>query len=151
MLSVLVFQNQRYVIYPPSRLPSYPHMKSEEAELWNRFLARYGDTFEGFIYDVRLGGGNPPPTGVLPQVAEAWRALTQRRIEAVGLRADEAWLFDVEPRAGLNIVGRLRGYRILAGENFLGRPLLRLGVVTESVAGDVLRVYEAEGIDVWVV
>jgi hypothetical protein len=125
-------------------------MKAEEKVLWDRFIDRYGGTFEGFVYDLRLGEGNPAPPGVLPEVAEAWRALTQRRIEAVGLRPGEAWLFDVEPRAGLNVLGRLKGYARLAGGELFGRAI-RLGVVSESVPRDVLDVLMAEGVEVWLV
>ncbi|MFQ5844773.1 MAG: hypothetical protein ACE5JG_07275, partial [Planctomycetota bacterium] len=46
-------------IQPPELTGHYPHMSRHDTALWERFLTAFGREFEGFAYDVALGGRRP--------------------------------------------------------------------------------------------
>jgi hypothetical protein len=90
--------------------PAYPHMGKLEKEIWDRFLMTTNLTFTKIEYDVRVGPGNPPAAPLPPDIAAMWDALTKLRIDAVGYRKTEIWIFEVKVRAGRSALGQVDSY-----------------------------------------
>ena len=44
------------VFQPPALTGNYPHMSRRDAPLWERYLRAYAHLWQGFAYDVALGG-----------------------------------------------------------------------------------------------
>jgi|FLYL01.1.fsa_nt_gi hypothetical protein len=138
-------------LYSPKWRGFYPHMREADRPLWNRFLDRYGEEFEGFEYDVRVGTPSRAAVGMDPQTQAVWEALTQLRIDAVGHKPSEVWLFEVKPYAGISSVGQLLGYRALYVRDRAPVVPVRMGVVTDRWVPAVGDVFRAVGIQVWLV
>ena len=119
--------------------------------LWNRFLDLYGGLWEVFEYDVRVGPPSGAARGADPATQAVFEALTKLRIDAVGFRPGDTWIFEVKPFAGISTVGQLVGYRDL----FVGeRPDIGpvgLGVVTDRFQPAVGEVFKSQGIEAWIV
>ncbi len=126
-------------------------MRDVEVPLWNRFLERYGEAFTAFEYDVRVGPPSGAARGADRQTQDVFAALTRVRVDAVGYRAGEVWLFEVMPYAGLSAVGKLVGYAELFFRDRSPAERIRLGVVTDRFTPAMGEVFGAEEVEVWLV
>ena len=115
----------------------YPHMLPRDKFLWDRFLAVHGTYFERFDYDIRVGEGIGKLPGYPENIQRLALALTQKRIDAVGYRGDEIWVFEIKPHAGLSAVGQVLSYETLWNKQFPSRPVYRKAIVTDFVDNDI--------------
>ncbi|RKX61377.1 MAG: hypothetical protein DRP29_00590 [Thermodesulfobacteriota bacterium] len=126
-------------------------MFPQDVRLWERFLAIYGDQFERFEYDVKVGRGIEPP----PDLDEPYRSaaviLSKKRIDAVGYKGSEIWIFEVKPDIGLAALGQLLAYRELWIRDRGDKDRLRLAAVTDNIIDDERYVYEKFGIKIYLV
>jgi hypothetical protein len=131
--------------FPPEILAKYPHMLPNEVEIWERFLRNHAREFEGFDYDVHLGEGIEPPPDVPPEIKRAAKILTQKRVDAVGYKGVEIWIFEVKPYAGLSALGQVSGYLAMYRSQF--KPTARLvgAVVCEGIDPDVKKLMRKRG------
>jgi len=136
------------VTFPRRRVP-YPHMLPNETVIWDRFLKRHGDYFEGFEYDVRVGEGIGEPVNLVEPWRSAAIALSRKRIDAVGRRGQEVWLFEVKPEAGLSAIGQLMAYKVLYEDEHGGGVVTHLAIVSDRVDRDTKRAAQAHGIRVY--
>lgn len=137
--------------FPPSWRGRYPHMREVDMPLWNRFLDLYGQGWEAFEYDVRVGPASGAAVGADPGTRAVFEALTKLRVDAVGVRGGAVDLFEVKPFAGIGTVGQLIGYRDLYVGDFRPAGPVGLGVVTDRFQPAVGEVFKAQGIEVWLV
>ncbi len=139
------------VRYSPRWRGRYPHLREVDMPVWNAFLDRYGEEWQAFEYDVRVG----PPGGGAAAFDEQTRAvfedLSRLRIDAVGYRPGEVWVLEVSPYAGISKVGQCLGYRDLLVKDRLLEVLPRMGVVTRVFPPGVGEVFKSQGIEVWLV
>lgn len=119
--------------------------------IWNAFLDRYGQGWEAFAYDVRVGPGSGAARDADLQTQAVFETLTKLRIDAVGYREGEITVFEVKPYAGISTVGQLVGYRALYIEDFRPGEPVRVAVVTDRFQPAVGEVFRMEGIEVWLV
>src|SRR5579864_6135675 len=89
----------------------YPGMQVGEILVWRRFLEDQGASYDRFDYNVRLGAGITPPESLI----EPWRSASieasKLRADAVGWRAGQPTIFEVERYAKLRAVGQVLGNR----------------------------------------
>ena len=78
-----------------SKLSSYDGLLANSTELWRKFLKLYEDRFDKFWYNVRVGAGTRPPLATSPEMQRMWWATTCLRIDVVGERPGESWVFEV--------------------------------------------------------
>ncbi len=127
------------------------HLRPGEVSLFRRFeqMKPLGDAL--YSFDVRLGKGMPiDPTwpGYIQRMATA---LTQRRVDFLARAAAELWILEIKVRAGPAAVGQLLTYLSLFIEQYPQEPLVRLGIVADRNSYDMSDVYEAVGIDLFLV
>ena len=131
------------------RMGRFPHLLPNEEKIWLRFLQIYGDQFENYRYDVRVGRGVDPG----PRYEWKWRKLaimlTQKRIDVVAERDGEVWIFEVKPDAGLSAIGQVLSYRVLYREQFKEKRPIKLAIVTTRVDDDIREVAKEYGIVVY--
>jgi len=129
----------------------FPHMLPAESAIWSAFLEKYGSGWKNYRYDVHVGEGISvgPDYDIMTQGLA--RALTQKRIDAVGERQGVIWIFEVKVQAALSALGQLMGYRTLYEKTFPETRHISLAIVTDQVLPDDRYVFEAHGIKVFVV
>lgn len=66
-----------------------------------------GDVFD---YNLRIGAGQDPGTGFDEATRQQWIAKTQSRIDAVGFKGSQPFVFEVDRTVGTPQVGQLLGY-----------------------------------------
>ena len=124
-------------------------MLPNEEKIWLRFLQIYGDQFQNYRYDVRVGKGQDPG----PRYEWKWRQLaimlTQKRIDVVAERDGEIWIFEVKPDAGLSAIGQVLSYKVLYKQHFKEEREIKLAIVTTRVDDDIREVAKEYGIVVY--
>jgi len=131
--------------------PRYPHMSPTEQAIWDAFLRVCPLEFISVGYDVRVGPGYVPEWLKEPELIKMSRMLTQLRIGVVAETDTEIWIFEVKPRAGRSALGQLEAYGYwYIREKAPAKPV-RLGVICRYVDPNMAAVFEARGIDVFVV
>jgi hypothetical protein len=129
----------------------YPHLMPLEVPIWERFLASGQLDFLRVAYDVHVGEGAPIPDDATPSEVRQIRAITRKRIDAVGETRDAIWIIEVKPRAGHAAIGALLNYQRLYQREYRPRKPLRLAVVCERLEWDVQDYYRERGIKIFLV
>jgi len=127
----------------------YKHMLPRDTELWNHFLEQHGGYFDRFIYDEHVGEGVGDIYGYEPWVAQLAKSLTQKRIDAVGYRGGEVWLFEIKPKAGLAALGQIIAYEALWETGGRLPHVYRKAIVTDRTDGDIKTVADLYGVKVY--
>lgn len=91
----------------------YPHLPKDEVDIWERWLAAYGDKFELIEYDVRVGSGADPPADLLEKYSNLAREMTKRRIDAVCHLPDLLIIVEVTKHISFRTIGQYLMYPIL--------------------------------------
>lgn len=120
-----------------SKLPSYDGLLANSTELWRKFLKLYEDRFEKFWYNVRVGAGTRPPLTTSRDMQRMWWATTCLRIDVVGERPGESWVFEVAPHPTSRVVGNLQLYAHLL-PLYQGRSATKMDVIVGRNAQDFL-------------
>jgi len=120
-----------------SKKRSYENMSTVSADLWRRWLELYEDRFDRFYYNVRVGAGVRPPADVSDAMKRAWWADTALRIDAVGERENQTWVFEIAERPSVKILGNLQLYVHLL-PRYQGSNAERLDVIESRAARDFL-------------
>jgi hypothetical protein len=129
----------------------FPHMLQAESELWSAFLRDFGKPWSGWEYDVHVGEGISVGSAYDVMTQGLARALTQKRIDAVGHRKGVVWIFEVKLQAALSAVGQLVGYQHLYRITFKYEGPIELAIVTDRLLPDDERVFRLQGIHIFLV
>jgi hypothetical protein len=126
------------VVFEPAALTGrYPHMSRRDLALWERYLASYAHQWQGFAYDVALGGLDVTGEDVTEAERLGWRFSTAHRIDVVANRGDEHWLIEVKPNARAGALGQAWASLVLAQrEPWTSLPMVP-AVLTDNVAPDI--------------
>lgn len=127
----------------------FPHLLPAEGVVWWKFLQRYGQQWDSFDYDVRIGRGRPPDSTAPPEIQAMWTQLSKKRIDAVGWQGRQPTIFEISPRGSRTVIGALHLYEWLFGETFPDVLAPRLAAVVGSIDPDGLRYFQAKGVDVF--
>lgn len=136
---------------PPRLLGWYPHMARRDAAIWERYLKLEATSWQGFAYDVAVGGMLVDDPLATPQELAGWRFSTAQRIDVVGNRGREHWIIEVRAQARIGAVGAVMGYTLLAQrEPWTELPLVP-AVITDNMSADVRWVAEQFSVQVIIV
>ena len=116
--------------------PKYKHMSPYECYLFDYFLREHGAEYDNFNFDIHVGQGMPPPEHLDPKYRALSVLLTQKRIDAVGFRGNQVFIFEVKPNAALSALGQLIAYRDLYTRQFSPPLPPNLAVITDFVGRD---------------
>ena len=129
----------------------FTHMMPGDVPLWQRFLAQHGEYFDRFEYDVHVGQGVDISPAWPEEIVRVALALTRKRIDAVGYRGSEVWLFEVKPDAGLSALGQILAYKALWERGRGKAASMYLAIVTDRVNPDEAYLFDTHGIRVYIV
>lgn len=124
----------------------YKHMLPGDKRIWDHFLERHGSYFERFDYDIHVGEGVGILEGVDPMTQRIATSLTQKRIDAVGYRGDEVWVFEIKPMAGLSALGQVSAYEQLYNKDREPLKVTYRAIVTDRTDNDIRYLCQAQGI-----
>lgn len=85
--------------------------------VWDRFLDKYAGTILQIYYDVRVGNAGTEPGDVAIKMAQMYRAVTAKRIDALIEYAHEVWIVEVASAPGLRAIGQLATYHALYAQD----------------------------------
>lgn len=129
--------------------PAYPHMLEIECDIWSRFLISFGDRWERYDYDVHVGSAAKVPAGAGEEMERFVKAVTRKRIDAVGWSEAIPTIFEVKPYAGMSALGQLEAYQLLYHSEFPTVPEPGLAVVTDRLPLDMEGIFHLKGIQVY--
>lgn len=143
-------------VYPvifdaPRLLGWYPHMAKRDAAIWERYLKHSATSWQGFAYDVALGGLDVTDPDSTEAERLGWKFSTAQRIDVVGDRGTEHWVIEVRSQARVGAIGAVMGYTMLAiREPWTELPLVPC-VITDNMSPDVRYVAEQFSVQVIIV
>ena len=111
--------------------PKYKHMSPYECYLFDYFKGVHGNEYDRFVYDLHVGEGMVPPAHLSQPYRDLSVSLTQKRIDAVGFRGAQPFIFEVKPHAALSALGQLIAYKDLFERQFSPEQSPRLAVITD--------------------
>lgn len=115
-----------------------PHMLDQDIPVWYRFLDDYGHMFIKLYYDVFVGGPWYSKKKLEDPLFYMWRALTAKRIDALGETEKELFLIEVNSDPGLRAVGQIQVYAKLWSEDpKINKPIVKV-LVCAVVDPDLL-------------
>ncbi|MBA7607070.1 hypothetical protein ES703_14222 [subsurface metagenome] len=126
----------------------YPHMKSDEARIWTKFLETTALEFENIIYDLHLGMGILPVPGEPDFMKVLKLAVTRKRVDAIGETSDDIWIFEVKPRVGMSALGQLVTYFELYQEEYRPVKPVMLAAIGEREAPDIRSAFDLYAVNV---
>ena len=126
-------------------------MLKSDSEIWDRFLQKYPDYFDMVDYDIHIGQGVTPDPSWDPNIASMATALTQRRIDVLGVSGLLWYIVEVKKDPGVSAVGQLIGYRVLYKAQYPARPTPRLLLISDQVDDDLAVILSTQNISSFVV
>lgn len=129
-------------LFPPDYRGKYPHMFKLDVAVWERFLDRYSELYEGFYYDVVVG---KEIKGVdhldIPYQKDAW-VLSQLRIDAIGERTESTDIIEVKPRGNMAAIGQLLTYKELYIKEYSPKKHVRMILVAGEIDPNIISLTE---------
>mgnify|MGYP001562809153 CR=1 FL=1 len=125
-------------------------MSPSDIPLWQEFLRLHGKEYTAFEYDVPVGDGIPPPEDIPDFAKKDWIALTKKRIDVVGFKANDVEIFEIKPRAGLTALGQLLGYWTLYKKTHGNSFHISLTLITSMLTPDERLNYDRYNIKTYV-
>lgn len=138
-------------LWPVEMARTPPAFERQELEIWLRFLDGYGDSYQGFYYNVKIGEDRNLVADLEEKVRAAINALALKRIDAVGKRGDTWDIMEVKRHAGPGALGQILAYETL-WVNYSGnlRPYT-LTIVTDYMDVDTQLAVRDRGASVFIV
>lgn len=91
----------------------YPHLLSEDAAVWDRYLDHNNYPEARFYYDVRVGVGRPVGEEYPANIRKMATDLSQRRIDVLIEQPELYTIVEITTTASLKAIGQLAVYRHL--------------------------------------
>ena len=129
----------------------FPHLLPEDARTWATWLKSYGDIFESFDYDVRVGLGRPATDDHTPEIQKMALDLSMRRIDAIGHTASHIYLFEIASSAGFTRVGQCFAYPVLYRQTYLPVKPTQIILIAAEIQSDIQAVLEYYNVPTYLV
>jgi hypothetical protein len=123
----------------------------QENEIWQRFLDAFGDSYELFYYQVRIGEDR----FTAEELKDVYNRMVQdnalRKIDAVGKRGATWDLIEVRHHAGPGTIGQALTYENLWEVYAAERRPYTVNIVTDYMDVDTQLAAKARGLSVFIV
>lgn len=130
----------------PIVMPHYPHMMSEDVEVWSKFLALWGDKLKEVWYDVHVGASNVHNLSVDPLVKSIAAGVTRKRIDVICKVGGGYWVIEVKPFASMLALGQVVSYTGLFVREYEPDGETIPVIVCDSYDDDLLDEFEELGV-----
>lgn len=127
----------------------FPERTNRESALIRDFLQLHIHEYDSYQFSVKVGQGLTPDPSHLPGVQRNTALSTKKRIDIVAWQGQRATILEVKFRANPQALGQLTTYRHLWMEDNPGALEPRLAIIARYTDPDTARVFEANGVDVY--
>jgi len=127
-------------------MPSYPHMLTEDTEVWSKYLADPVHPIKEVWYDVHVGQGMLLPVGAPDIDKRIARGISRKRIDVVARVGGGLWVVEIKPFASMLALGQILSYTRLFIEEYRPDEEVRPVIVCDAIDGDLLDEFEALGV-----
>ena len=138
-------------LFPPTHRYKYPHMFPLDVAVWERFLDKYGDDYEGFYYDVQCGAPCMQYSHWQDNYRRDAEMLSRLRIDAVGVKAGGFDIIEVKPRLNATSIGQVLSYRLHFIEDTKPSGSVRPVIVVGQPDENILAIAKQSDITVFIV
>lgn len=137
--------------WPPimSRTPAA--FERIENEIWQAFLDGYGDSYEYFHYNVKIGEDRISEEERKDSIKRMTEELALKRIDAVGKRGSTWDVIEIRRHAGPGTVGQILTYESLWVTYAPGLRPYTVAIVTDYMDIDTQLGARARGLSVFIV
>ena len=122
-------------------------MKPQDKHLWDKFIETHPDYFESVDYDVLVGEGMVFGDVTKNRYAADFQMLTQKKIDVVGHKGDEAHIIEIKPNAGPTAFGQIVAYKQLWTKKYPEVSNVKMVVLTNEPQSDFEGIFAANGIE----
>jgi len=129
----------------------YPHMFPRDIDIWNKFLETFGNNYNSFDYDVKVGSGSEPHQNAPEIYVRMIGILSKYRIDAVGYDGTYIYIMEVKPNAAMSAIGQVMGYVKLFERDFSPTLPLKGVIVTNRERPDMRELTSELGFDYYIV
>ena len=126
-------------------IKKYPHLLPQEVKIWDQFMARYGDDYDRFEYDVHVGDIPTEFNHLVGNDLHAVKSIYRARIDVIGFRGNDVTIFEIKPQAGLSAYGQILGYMSMYEAEFSPAGELRGAIVTNIVSSPAKKLFVDAG------
>lgn len=96
--------------FAPTFAGTPPGISPNDRDLWHRWRVMFAHEYEGFYFNVRVGGVTALPPNTSDTEAEQIFDNTSFRIDAVGIHDDSWDIIEMRIHAGLGALGSILAY-----------------------------------------
>lgn len=137
--------------WPPVMARTPPAFQDVENKIWAAFVDGFGDHYEGFYYNVKLGEDIITEEERKTPEKRMTEEIALKRIDAIGIRPDCYDIFEVRKRAGPGTFGQLIAYEQLWLRFGFPEKSYTLNIVTDYMDVDTQIAAKAHGLTVFIV
>lgn len=140
-------------IYPTNWEGTPEGMILDDLILWKAWRPAHAQKYQGFAFNVRVGGQGQAPPDVNETMRKTWRSITAKRIDVVGIKQDGIDIIELRHQAGPSAIGQLIVYRdawIREAKESPQGPI-KLILVTDAIDTDLLYAAQSADIEVQVI
>lgn len=127
----------------------FPERTPRESSLIIDFLNAHIHEYDWYAFSVRVGQGTPPNPAHLPGVQQQTVRNSKLRIDMLAKVASQPFIFEVKERAIHHAIGQCITYAQLYREEHPDEPSPILGVIARTIEPDMERVFQSNGITVY--
>lgn len=134
----------------------FPGLIPIESLLWRVWLETHEQDYDRFEYNVHVGKGiNIAPRALeddaelQAKIQKQFLQATQKKIDALGFRADAMTIIEVEERPGTRALGQLLLYRELLHDLRPPTAPTNLILVARRLGTDMRAAFERNGIEIF--
>ena len=127
-------------------MPHYPHLLTEDTEVWTRYLQDPVTPILEVWYDVHVGHGVLLPVGADNLDKRIAQGLTRKRIDVVCRVESSVWVVELKDRASMTALGQALAYHNLFVQEYLTiRSTLPI-VICNKADPDLISAYDNAGV-----
>jgi len=126
----------------------YPHMLTDEARIWTKFLNQTDLEFTEVTYDLHLGFGVLPLPSDPEYMKRLLSAVTKKRVDAIGETKTDIWIFEVKPRISMSALGQLVTYFELFQHEVRPVKPVMLAAIGEREAPDIRSSFDLYAVNI---
>lgn len=129
----------------------YPHMKPQDIEIWERFIAENPDAYDTCEYDFAVG--DAPPFNPLADDGTDLNqdVLYRLKIDVVGKKGGKVDIIELKPSASASTIGQVEGYRDLYLRDTPGVSSAQPVIITDFLRPNMDYLCQQKGVKIVVV
>ena len=130
----------------PVVMPHYPHMLSEDIDVWTEYLKAPIVTIKELWYDVHVGGAVIPLAGASAMERRVSAGVSRKRIDVICKVGGGYWVVEVKPMGSMLALGQVISYTRMFRAEFIPDGAVWPVVVCYHADPDLIDDFEGAGV-----